>query len=92
VGDFWCAYLFMYCQQKIIRQLRVDLLAAILRQEVGFFDVRETGELNSRLTADTGEMANDLTWVFRFTIEALIRIGGIVGYMFLAEWRLALVT
>ena len=28
------------------------------------------------------EMANDLTWVFRFTIEALVRIGGISGYMF----------
>jgi ATP-binding cassette subfamily B (MDR/TAP) protein 9 len=27
-------------------------------------------------------MANDLTWVFRFTIEALVRIGGISGYMF----------
>ena len=26
IGDFWCAFLFMYCQQKIIRQLRIDLL------------------------------------------------------------------
>ena len=38
VGDFFCAFLFTFCQQKIIRSLRVDLLAAILRQEVGFFD------------------------------------------------------
>ena len=30
-------------------------------------------------------MANDLTWVFRFAIEAMIRIGGILGYMFICE-------
>ena len=37
-------------------------------------------------------MANDLTWVFRFAIEALVRIGGIMGYMFIFEPRLALVA
>lgn len=37
-------------------------------------------------------MANDLTWVFRFTIEALVRIGGISAYMFYRSWRLALVA
>ena len=26
-------------------------------------------------------MSGDLTWVFRFTIEALVRIGGIAAYM-----------
>ena len=34
------------------------------------------------------EMANDLTWVFRFTIEALVRIGGISGYMFYRRYSL----
>jgi ATP-binding cassette subfamily B (MDR/TAP) protein 9 len=33
-------------------------------------------------------MANDLTWVFRFTIEALVRIGGISGYMFYRRYSL----
>ena len=61
-------------------------------QEVGFFDNTPTGDITSRLTADCSEMANDLTWVFRFTIEALVRIGGITGYMFLQDWRLGLVA
>ena len=37
-------------------------------------------------------MANDLTWVFRFTIEALVRIGGIIVYMFFRSWQLALLA
>lgn len=90
--DFWCVYLFGLAQQKIIRSLRLDLFAAILRQDIGFFDTTKTGEITSRLTADTAEMANDLTWVFRFTIEAIVRIGGIIGYMFIRSWRLGLLA
>ena len=90
--DFWCVYLFGGAQQKIIRGLRINLFRTILRQDIGFFDATTTGEITSRLTADTAEMANDLTWVFRFTIEALVRIGGIIGYMFVRSPRLALVA
>ena len=41
--------------------------------QVAFFDASNSGELTSRLTADTQEMSGDLTWVFRFTIEATVR-------------------
>ncbi len=37
-------------------------------------------------------MAPALSQVFRFTIEALVRIGGILGYMFVRSWRLALLA
>jgi len=30
-----------------------------------FFNENKTGDLLSRLTSDTTEMANDLTWFFR---------------------------
>lgn len=79
--DFWAFYLFGLTQQRIIRDIRLDLFSAILRQEIGFFDKTGSGEITSRLTADCAEMANDLTNVFRFTLESLIRIGGIIAYM-----------
>ena len=63
IMDFWCVYLFGVAQQRIIRSLRIDLLKAITYQEIAFFDHTRTGEVTSRLTADTQEMANDLTWV-----------------------------
>jgi ATP-binding cassette subfamily B (MDR/TAP) protein 9 len=37
-------------------------------------------------------MANDLTWVFRWSIESVVRIGGITAYMFYRQWRLALLA
>ena len=81
-----------YAQQRLIRDLRVDLFAKIIGQDITFFDAASSGELTSRLAVDTSEMANDLTWVFRFTIEALVRIGGITAYMFYFQWRLALLA
>eukprot|EP01062_Namystynia_karyoxenos_P082607 TRINITY_DN9332_c0_g1_i1.p1 TRINITY_DN9332_c0_g1~~TRINITY_DN9332_c0_g1_i1.p1 ORF type:complete len:869 (+),score=226.90 TRINITY_DN9332_c0_g1_i1:87-2609(+) len=90
--DFWNFFLFGYAQQRLIRRLRSDLFAQLLRQEVAFFDASPTGDLASRLQADTQEMASDLTWVFRWTIEALARIFGVCVYMFIREWRLALLT
>jgi ABC-type multidrug transport system fused ATPase/permease subunit len=55
--DFWCVFLFGYAKERIVRGVRVDTLASILRQEVTFFDRHTSGELSSRLSSDCGEMA-----------------------------------
>jgi len=82
--DFFCVFLFSLTKAEIVRKLRLKLFDSMLRQEVAFYDESSTGDIMSRLTSDTAEMANDLTWVFRFSIEAVFRIAGITGYMF---WR-----
>jgi len=55
--DFWCIFWFGYANQRIVRGVRIDTFAAILRQEIGFFDRHTSGELASRLNSDCGEMA-----------------------------------
>ena len=79
--DFWCVYLFGGAKERMVKSLRMDTFKAILGQEMSFFDSVHTGELTSRLTSDCGEMAGDLTWFFRFSIEATVRITGISLYM-----------
>jgi len=74
--DFWCVFLFGKAKENIVRKLRVDTYSSMLRQEQAFFDATNTGELISRLTSDCGEMAGDLTWFFRFSVEAVVRILG----------------
>ena len=81
VLDYWCIYLFGKAKENIVRSIRVDTFASILKQDFSFFDRTNTGDLISRLTSDCGEMAGDLTWFFRFSIEALVRITGISIYM-----------
>jgi ABC-type multidrug transport system fused ATPase/permease subunit len=55
--DFWCIFWFGYANLRIVRGVRIDTFAAILRQEMAFFDKHTSGELASRLTSDCGEMA-----------------------------------
>jgi ABC-type multidrug transport system fused ATPase/permease subunit len=79
--DFWCVYLFGLANLRVTKQLRLDLYRTLLGQEMSFFDSTSTGELTSRLTADCGQMASDLTWVFRFSIEAIVRVTIIILYL-----------
>ena len=58
--DFWCVFLFGYAKERIVRGVRIDTFASILRQEVTFFDRHTSGELSSRLSSDCGEMAGGM--------------------------------
>ena len=87
--DFWGFFLFGYANQRIVRGLRVQLFRRLLSQEVAFFDAHASGELSSRLHSDCSEMAGDLTWFFRFSVESVVRISGIAGYMLVRSPRLA---
>ena len=92
VLDFWCVYIFATSKEEIIYNIRKTLFRSILLHPLKFFDATAVGELQSRLNADTAEIAEDLSWVFRFTIEAVVRITGVLGYMFICSWRLSLVV
>jgi len=92
VLDFFNFHLFVIVQQKVIRSLKLRLFEQVMRQEPAFFDSSPTGDIMSRLTADTVEMSGDISFVFRFSIEAVVRIGGVAGYMFVCSWRLALLS
>ncbi len=68
--------------------MRTSLFAAIMRQEIAFFDAASSGSLVSRLTSDCGQLANDLTWIFRWSLEAIVRTIGITAYLLVASPRL----
>lgn len=84
--------MFGYAKENIVKGVRINTFASILRQEQAFFDKTNTGDLISRLAADCGEMAADLTWFFRFSVEACVRIVGISVYMIYRSPFLGLVT
>ncbi len=90
--DYLNWYLFVVAQQRIVRRVRTQLFAAILRREMSFFDEQQTGALLSRLTSDCSTLASDLTWVFRWSLEAVVRASGISAYVFVASPRLGLLA
>eukprot|EP00971_Amphidinium_carterae_P132310 2620705-Amphidinium_carterae.1 len=78
--DFGNYHLFVVVQQRVVRTLKLRLFDNIVKQEAAFFDGESTGGLMSRITADTVAMSENLSFVFRFCIEAIVRIVGVLGY------------
>jgi subfamily B ATP-binding cassette protein MsbA len=63
----------------VIAQLREDLFAHLVRLSPGFFTERRTGELTSRLSADTTVLQTVLSYnLSEFARQTLFLIGGII--------------
>ncbi|XP_032731931.1 phosphatidylcholine translocator ABCB4 isoform X2 [Lontra canadensis] len=74
-----------------IRKIRQEFFHAILRQEIGWFDINDTTELNTRLTDDISKISEgigDKVGMF-FQAIATFFAGFIVG--FVRGWKLTLV-
>jgi ATP-binding cassette subfamily B protein len=55
------SWLYTVAGERVVARLRERLYAAIIRQDIGFFDTSRTGELANRLAADTTVLQNTVT-------------------------------
>jgi len=69
IGEFVMVYLatagFLYTGEHISSKIREQFLAAILRQNIAFFDGLGAGEITTRITADTNLVQEGLrkSWI-----------------------------
>lgn len=82
-------YLFVTAGERIVNRLRDGLFLRVLAQEIAFFDQRRTGELTSRLAADTQVLQNAVS----INISILLRNSfGVVGGLALLAYTSPLLT
>lgn len=90
--NFTQVYLLTITSERVIASLRRDLFAHLIRLSPGFFTERRTGELTSRLSADTTVLQTVLSYnLSEFARQSLFLIGGIV-LLTMTHPRLALTT
>ena len=78
-------YLFTIAGHEIVTDLRADTYRAIMRQEVGFFDKRKTGELMSRLSSDATVLQNTVSVNISMTARHLVMaVGGTVMLVYMS--------
>ena len=79
VATWFRAYLITWLGERIVADLRRDVYAHVLRLSPGFFEVTRTGEVISRLTADTTVIqtviGSSVTQALR---NLLLVVGGLV--------------
>ena len=77
---------------RYILRLQKVLFARIMNMEIGFFDVRKTGEITSRLTSDCTKVGDGLGLNFNIFLRSSVRVIGILIFMIKISWRLSIVT
>ena len=77
---------------RYILRLQKLLFSRIMNMEIGFFDVRKTGEITSRLTSDCTKVGDGLGLNFNIFLRSSVRMIGILVFMIKISWRLSIVT
>ncbi|XP_063099468.1 ATP-dependent translocase ABCB1 isoform X1 [Cavia porcellus] len=85
--SFWCL-----AAGRQIHKIRTQFFHAIMKQEIGWFDVHDAGELNTRLTDDVSKINEGIGDKIGMLIQSLATFlaGFIVG--FTRSWKLTLVV
>ncbi|KXS13731.1 ATP-binding cassette sub-family B member 10, mitochondrial [Gonapodya prolifera JEL478] len=77
-------FLFRYSGDRIVARLRKQLYESFLRRPLSFFDRTRTGELLSRLSADTSVVAKSITVNLSDGLRSAVMVlggGGMLYYM-----------
>ncbi|XP_017289460.1 ATP-binding cassette sub-family B member 9 isoform X1 [Kryptolebias marmoratus] len=73
-------------------RLRNHLFRTLMRQEIGFFDENHTGDILSRLSADTTQVSDLISQNINVFLRSAIKGAGFFIFMFKMSWKLTLVT
>ncbi|CAF1305591.1 unnamed protein product [Adineta ricciae] len=89
---FWVAFSFwMIAAERQIRRIRYALFESIMRQEMGWFDCRNAGELSGRLVGDLDIMREGIGLHLAEFISIVSRVIASVIFSLYTGWKLTLV-
>lgn len=95
IGEFVFIYIatagFIYTGEHISGKIREHFLAAILRQNIAFFDQLGAGEITTRITADTNLVQDGLSEKIGLTLTAVATFVTAFVVGFIKYWKLTLI-
>jgi len=95
IGEFITIYActvgFIYTGEHITQKIREQYLAAILRQNIAFFDKLGAGEITTRITADTNLVQDGISEKIALTLTALATFVTAFVIGFVTYWKLTLI-
>ncbi|CAF9914129.1 MAG: GTPase-activating protein [Alectoria fallacina] len=95
IGEFVTIYIctvgFIYTGEHITGKIREQYLAAILRQNIAFFDKLGAGEITTRITADTNLVQDGISEKIALTLTAMATFVTAFVIAFIKYWKLTLI-
>ena len=95
IGEFVTIYIstvgFIYAGEHMSGKIREHYLASILRQNIGYFDRLGSGEITTRITADTNLVQDGISEKVGLTMTAIATFVTAYVIAFIKYWKLALI-
>lgn len=95
IGEFFTVYystvVFIYTGEHISAKIREQYLAAILRQNIAFFDKLGAGEVTTRITADTNLIQEGISEKIALTLTSITTFITAFVIGFIKSWKLTLI-
>jgi ATP-binding cassette subfamily B (MDR/TAP) protein 1 len=82
---------FIYTGEHITQKLREKYLAAVLRQNIAFFDKFGAGEITTRITADMSTVQSGISEKVALTLSGLSTFITALVVGFVKNWKLTLI-
>ncbi len=92
LADYVQAFLMVSVEQAAVRDLRSALYAHLQRLSLDFYHSRRTGALVSRITNDIEYLRASLAAGVGNLIKDSLTLLGCVAWIFIASWKLALLS
>ena len=90
IGDFMQTYCPGFVGRKIVKTLRGEIFDRYVNLPIAYFDQNASGQLLSKLTYNTEQVATATTDSVTVFIRDSLTILGLVGYLLFMNWRLTL--
>ena len=90
-SGFISGYSMRWVSRKIVEDLRFDAFKRLMTLPVTYFDSNASGNIVSKLTYETEQLAYVATKVALESIRESLTIIGIVSYMLYLDWLLTLI-
>lgn len=95
IGEFITIYIctvgFIYTGEHISQKIRERYLAAIMRQNIAYFDKLGAGEITTRITADTNLIQDGISEKIGLTLTAISSFITAFVIGFVKSWKLTLI-
>ncbi|KAJ6264894.1 ABC multidrug transporter mdr1 [Drechslerella dactyloides] len=95
IGEFVLVYfstvVSIHIAERISGKIREQFLAAILRQNIGYFDKLGAGEVTTRITADVALINTGISEKVALTLHALSTFVAAFIIAFIRSWKLTLI-
>ncbi len=85
-------YLLSYAGNRIVSDLRIALYSHLQELSLSFYDERRTGEIMSRVTADTTLVQTVLTNNLLTLVQQVFTLAAVTVIVLITDWRLALLA